>query len=262
MEIRNYHRPASLDEAYKLIVALGGQPLGGGAWSVSTGTRMDSCVDLGALGLRYIRKEGGHIAIGAMATARDMETSGILAEQHGALFTKALGGIAGVQVRNIVSAGGSVAGRYGFSELLVVLLSLDASLVLYGEGEKRLSAFLDSPRDNPFLLEKILIAPGARSAYQSLKQAATDFPILSVCVSFRGSGWRIAVGARPQVAGICIDAGRSLGLSGKLDQDAARRAGDLAAGELIFGDDLRASASYRKAICPVLVARALMEASS
>ncbi len=262
MEIRDYHRPTDLDEAYDLIALRGGYPLGGGAWSLTTGARVESGVDLGSLGLRYIRAEGGRIAIGAMATARDLETSDLLAASFGTLFAKALGHIAGVQVRTIVSVGGSVAGRYGFSELLVLLLALDARVSLYREGETPLSAFLQSPRGKPFLLEKILVAPGASAGFQSLRAANNDFSLLSVCASSRESGWRVVVGARPQVAALGENAGAWLGLQPKPGDAAAARAGELAAQELRFGDDVRAGAAYRQAVCPVLVARAVMEASS
>ncbi|HAP56068.1 MAG TPA: molybdopterin dehydrogenase, partial [Spirochaetaceae bacterium] len=182
------------------------------------------------------------------------------AASFGTLFAKALGHIAGVQVRTIVSVGGSVAGRYGFSELLVLLLALDARVSLYREGETPLSAFLQSPRGKPFLLEKILVAPGASAGFQSLRAANNDFSLLSVCASSRESGWRVAVGARPQVAALGENAGAWLGLQPKPGDAAAARAGELAAQELRFGDDVRAGAAYRQAVCPVLVARAVMEA--
>lgn len=44
-----------------------------------------------------------------------------------------------------------------------------------------------------------------------------------------------------------------------LDAATAREAGNIAAASLQFGDNPRGSESYRKAICPVLVTRALME---
>ena len=146
MNIATYRRPSNLDEAYDLVVKQGAYPLGGGAWSMSVGRPIASAVDLCDLGLRYIRVEGKNIAVGAMATARDLERSSLLADVFGPLFPEALGGIAGIQVRNIVTAGGSVAGRYGFSELLVVLLALDASLVFYNDGTRPLSEYLGAPR--------------------------------------------------------------------------------------------------------------------
>jgi len=261
MNIATYRRPSNLDEAYDLVVKQGAYPLGGGAWSMSVGRPIASAVDLCDLGLRYIRVEGKNIAVGAMATARDLERSSLLADVFGPLFPEALGGIAGVQVRNIVTAGGSVAGRYGFSELLVVLLALDASLVFYNDGTRPLSEYLGAPRGGAFLLEKILLPLDKKASYQGLRHAATDFPVLSVCACRARAGWRIAVGARPGVAAICPGAGASLGSTGSPGEQMALDAGRIAAGELSFGEDLRAGAEYRRSVCSVLVARAIRRIS-
>jgi CO/xanthine dehydrogenase FAD-binding subunit len=260
MEIKHYHRPESLNEAYDLVVKQGGQPLGGGAWSATTSAKMTSAVDLSALGLEYIRAEGDSVVLGAMATARALETSKLLADRYGSLFSNALAHIAGVQIRNVVSVGGSVAGRYGFSELLVVLLALDARVVCYKEPACSLEDFLRSPRSSAVLIEKIVLPPVEAAAYQSLRIAYNDFPVLSVCVSRGVAGWRVAVGARPQAARLALKAAEILGGRPKPDKDAIVQAGALAAQELTFGDDIRASSTYRRSICPVLVKRALEEA--
>ncbi|MDX9827290.1 MAG: FAD binding domain-containing protein [Spirochaetia bacterium] len=257
MEIISYHRPTSLDEAYDLMVKQGATPLAGGAWTLTSRKSLASGVDLSELGLRFIKTEGEYVVIGAMTTARDMETSELLAEIFGPLFARALGGIAGVQIRTIVTAGGNVAGRYGFSELLVLLLALDASLVFYKNGTKSLASYLDSPPGGAFLLEKILIPRDAKAAYQCLRQAANDFPVLSVCAARSKAGWRIAVGARPKAAALSLKAGSFLTGAENPDEVSSRKAGLLAAEELSFGDDLRASAEYRRSVCPVLVTRAI-----
>ncbi len=259
MEIQRYHRPESLEEAYGLVVKQRGYPLAGGAWSLTSKKSIASGVDLASLELRYIRTEGEYIAVGAMTTARDMETSCLLAETFGALFARALGGIAGVQIRTIVTAGGTVAGRYGFSELLVLLLALDASIVFYKDGTQRLTSYLETPPDGPFLIEKILIPKKARAAYQCLRQAANDFPVLSVCAGRDAAGWRVAVGARPQAAALGLQAGACLGGLERPGEEVIKKAGLLAAQELSFGEDLRAGADYRRSICPALVARAIRE---
>ena len=257
MEIINYYRPASLDEAYDLVVKQGATPLAGGAWTLTSRRSLASGVDLSDLGLRYIKTKGDTIVIGAMTTARDIETSELLTRFYGPLFARALGGIAGVQVRTIVTAGGNVAGRYGFSELLVVLLALNASLSFYQNGIKSLAAYLASPPGKAFLLGEILIPRTARAGYQCLRQAANDFPILSVCAARSATGWRIAVGARPKVAALSLKAGAFLAGDENPDEARSRNAGVLAAEELSFGDDLRASAEYRRSVCPVLVDRAI-----
>lgn len=259
MEISCYHRPRSLEEAYDLVVGQGAYPLAGGAWTLISRKNLSSAADLSDLGLRYIKIEGEYIALGAMATARDLETSSLLAEAFGPLFSQALRGIAGIQIRTIVTAGGSVAGRYGFSELLVVLLALDASIVFYKDRTQCLASYLNAAPGAPFLIEKIIIPRNAKATYQCMRQTANDFPILSICAARTSAGWRISVGARPQAAALCPQAGSFLNSLENPGEDGSKRAGLIAAQELSFGDDLRASAEYRRSICPVLVARAIRE---
>jgi CO/xanthine dehydrogenase FAD-binding subunit len=62
------------------------------------------------------------------------------------------------------------------------------------------------------------------------------------------------------VAAICPEASEFLGAAMDPGEEGAMKAGQIAAGELSFGDDLRAGAEYRRAVCPVLVARAIREA--
>ncbi|MBN2873895.1 MAG: FAD binding domain-containing protein, partial [Spirochaetales bacterium] len=117
MDIENIVRPRSLDEAYSLLAEPGAIAIGGGAWLRLGQKALATAVDLSGLGLCYIRESDKSIEIGAMATARDVETSPVLLEAFGPVFRDAVSGIVGVQMRNIVTVGGTVAGRYGFSDL-------------------------------------------------------------------------------------------------------------------------------------------------
>lgn len=260
MEFGHFARPRKLEEAYELIIGQKGLPVAGGGW-LHLGTRkVELAVDLSACGLRYINDSGDTIEIGAMATARDMETSPILKISHGDLFAKALGHIVGVQLRNLVTAGGTVAGKYGFSDLITVLLALDTKVVLYGRETQNIANFLSSPRDTPFLIEKLILPKKGRAAFQSLRIANNDFAVLNACTAFQDGAWRLAVGARPAAARLCIGAAALLGAVGYPDEAAARLAGQTAAEETAFGDDTRGSAQYRKSLCSVLTRRAILEA--
>jgi len=261
MEIGSYTRPKSMDEAYSLVVEKRGIPIGGGAWTHMTARKAALAVDLSDLGLRYISDSSDAIEIGAMATARDIETSPLLSAGFGSLFRDAMNHIVGVQLRNVITAGGTVAGKYGFSDLLTVLAALNASLHFHGTGEVQLPEFLAAPRETPFLLEKIVIRKGAKAAFQSLRATNNDFAILNVCAAFAGGSWRVAVGARPQAARLSEAASAALGGDAKPSPEKATRAGEAAAVELSFGEDTRGSAEYRRALCAVLVKRAVLAAA-
>ncbi|MHB0898452.1 MAG: FAD binding domain-containing protein [Spirochaetales bacterium] len=261
MEIGRYERPKTIEEAYALIVEEHGLPVAGGAWSHLMVKSAPLAVDLSDLEMRYIRDAGDRVEIGAMATARDVELSLPLAAEFGPLFRDATSHLVGVQLRNIITVGGSVAGKYGFSDINTVLLALNAELYFHGGQRIDMGSFLAAPRDKPFLLEKIAVRKGARAAFQSLRVTANDFAILNACAAYREGAWRIAVGARPAAARLGTEAARALGNEGRPSEAAARRAGEAAAAELGFGDDTRGSAIYRRSLCAVLVKRAILEAS-
>ena len=186
MEIGRFERPRTLEEAHTLIVEHRGMPLGGGAWVHMTTKKADLVVDLSGLGLDYIRDAGDSIEIGAMATARALETSPLLAAEFGGLFKSATEHLVGVQLRNIITVGGTVAGKYGFSDLITALAALDASLALYGGKTVDIMGFLTGPRDKPFLLEKIVLRKGVSASFQSLRVTRNDFAILNACAAFSG----------------------------------------------------------------------------
>jgi CO/xanthine dehydrogenase FAD-binding subunit len=259
MQIGSYECPATLAEAYALIIEKKGQALGGAVWTNLVSKSLDLAVDLSGLGLRYIRERADMVEIGAMATARDVETSKVLNEAFGSLFPKATEHIVGVQLRNVVTVGGTVAGRYGFSDLNTVFAALDATIAFHGGDRLDFMEFMTSPRAKPFLLETVGVKRGQKAAYHSVRITNNDFPVINVCAAFSEGRWRIAVGARPAAVRLSPAAAAELGTGAKPSQKAADRAGLIAADELTFGDDARGSADYRKAVCAVLVRRAILE---
>jgi len=252
--------PADPDEALELIREKRGVPLGGGLWLRMSGKRIGLAVDLSALGLEYIRDSGDSIEIGAMTSFREMEISGLLDERFGGLFSRVVGGVVGLQFRNMVTAGGTVAGKYAFAGLNAALLALGAKVVLAGEGERDFAAFLAESGTKPFLLEKIALPPRAAAGYSSLAITKGDFSILVAAAAFAGGTWRVAVGARPGAAMLSESAAAALGGQARPGAKAIEAAASAAATELTFSGDMRASSEYRREICPVLVRRALEEA--
>ncbi|MCX8013997.1 MAG: FAD binding domain-containing protein [Rectinema sp.] len=259
MEIQEYVRPQTLDEAYRLIEERRGTPLGGTAWLRMYAKNVPLAIDLADLGLEYIREAEDGIEIGAMTTYRALETRSLLASRFGPLFGRCLGHIVGVQLRNIATVGGTIAGRYGFSDLNTTLCALGAKLVLFPGKVMDLAAFIANGVSGPFLIEKIILPASAKGAYQQMRISENDFPILNTAVAWTGTGWRIVVGSRPAASHLCNAAMALLGNTPSPSDETIAQAARTAADELQFGSDVRASAEYRKAILPVLVRRALME---
>ena len=157
--------------------------LGGMLWLKMQNRRVDTAIDLQDLGLSYIRQEEDGVHIGAMTSLRALETSSILNDLSRGAAAAAVQPIVGVQFRNCATVGGSLYGRFGFSDVLTLFLAWDAQVVLYGAGRMPLSQFVQIPRSRrDLLLEVIVPAQPVRAAYQSQRNSATDFPVLACCV--------------------------------------------------------------------------------
>ncbi len=259
MDIHTLARPRSIGEALELIREKSGVPVAGGVWLKMHPRPLALAVDLSGLGLEYIRETGGGIELGAMTTYRELETSSLLAERFGPAFPEALGRIVGVQLRNMVTVGGTVAGKYGFSDLNTLLMALGARLALAGDGEREIEGFFLDAGDKPPLIEKILLPARGRAAFESMRVSGGDFSVLNAAAAYAGGSWRVALGARPAASRLCREAMRLLGAEPHPAEPQIRAAAKAAQEESSFSGDLRASADYRRTISAVLVERAIKE---
>ena len=84
--IREYARPATLEEAWQLNQKRPNRVLGGMLWLKMEKISVGTAIDLSALGLDTIEETDTEFAIGAMATLRSLETHAALnAATNGAM---------------------------------------------------------------------------------------------------------------------------------------------------------------------------------
>jgi CO/xanthine dehydrogenase FAD-binding subunit len=151
MNIKQYVKAESLAEAYALNQKRSAVILGGACWlRLSPRRIIGTAIDLSGLGLDQIEDTDDEIRLGAMVTLRQMELSAALADLTGGVLQELLRHIVGVQFRNLATIGGSISGRFGFSDILTLLLVLDAQVELYQAGRMKLSEFAatGAGRDN------------------------------------------------------------------------------------------------------------------
>ena len=86
----------------------------------------------------------------------------------------------GVQFRNQATVGGSIYGRYGFSDILTLFLALDTFVELYDGGTIRLSEFVKRKKDKDLLVSVIIRKSDRKVRYESIRQTKTDFPVLTL----------------------------------------------------------------------------------
>lgn len=180
-----------------------------------------------------------------MCSLRSLETHPELEDYFCGAIKESVRHIVGVQFRNQATVGGSIYGRFGFSDVLTCLLALDTEVVLVHAGKMTLAEFADRKRDRD-ILEKIIIKKdGRRVAYLSQRATKTDFPVAACAVSKKEDIWYVSVGARPAKAELAVIHGQP-----------ADTLAEKAVADMKFGSNMRGSAEYREAVAKVLVRRA------
>lgn len=257
LNIDKFISPSDLNEAYQILQSCQDAVLLGGCGYLRLADRkIGTAIDLSPLGLDYIRESDGGISIGAMTSLRSIETHPLSCSLGTGVLPAAVKDIVGVQLRQAATIGGSVAGRYPFSDPIVALLALDAQLVFHANGRVRLEDYLTGKQLRDILIEIIVPNNNCLAAFCSLRKAKTDYSVLNVAVAKSDDDFRIVVGSRPARAVRVNTAEQYLKEYG-LNSETLTEVGSMVAETLTFGSNPRASSEYRKAICPILIQRAL-----
>ncbi len=256
LTINEYVKAKTLEEAYELNQARNSRVMGGMMWMRLGNARVKTIIDLSDLGLDQIEETDHVFRIGAMCTLRQLEQCERLKEEYGDGIAECVRHIVGVQFRNQATVGGSIYGRYGFSDVLTALLSLDTFVELYHGGTIRLSEFVNRKKDKDLLLS-IIIRKGKRSfRYSTVRQTKTDFPVLA-CAVVTGivhgkESWYISVGARPMKAALLE---KNWVIPDDIDEEGLRSYAKEAAASFSYGTNMRGSAEYRQHLAEVLIYR-------
>ncbi len=254
-----YLLASSLEEAYEILIKNRNNAILGGTAYIKMGNRhLATAIDLSALELSFIRENKGNIEIGAMTTFRDIETSDILKKKFGGIVSRSVEDIVGVQLRSVVTAGATVFSKYGFSDFIPALLALNTSVVLFNAGEMPLEEFLESDIKQDILVKILIKNSSGKGSFQTIRKSKSDYAILNVVAADTDEGLRIAVGARPGRAVLAVKAMEKIKTEG-LTKENIKAVSETASEELTFGDNMRATGKYRKAICTVMLKRALTE---
>ena len=244
--IQKYVRAQSLEEAWQLNQNKRNRILGGMLWlRLGKGT-VNTAIDLCDLGLDTIEENDEAFSIGAMATLRDIEMhAGLNAYTSGAV-ANSVKDIVGVQFRNMATVGGSIWGRFGFSDVLTVFLALDSYVELYKGGIVPLEDFARMKKDNDILVRLIVKKTPCKVVYSAMRNQRTDFPVLACAVAEMNGEYRASIGARP---------GRAMLLRSESTEGFAAYVAENTPTE----GNLRGSAAYRTHLTRVLVERSMNE---
>lgn len=257
MKVNEYYRASSLEDAYqKLQASPKNAILAGGLWMKKMGQSYDSLIDLSKLGLDKISETKDEVIVGSMVTQRDFEDSKIVSFLFAGAPAYAVREVMGVNFRNLATIGGSIIGRYPFSDVITGLLPYDVELEFYPAQKMSLEEYLNYKGKLNAILVAIHIRKGeGKGFFKKVKTTALDFPIVNIAVAKVNKEYRVVVGARPMVAARSYKAMEYLNNGGK---DFAKAA-ELAVEELSFMDNKDASKEYRVDLAKVYVRRGLEE---
>jgi CO/xanthine dehydrogenase FAD-binding subunit len=262
ISIEEYIRPKSLDEAYSILTEdKDSTIIGGGAFIRLSNKSISKAIDLQNLGLRYIADLDDGVEIGSETTFGDLEVSPLLNKLFDGYISSNVKDIWSFQMRNIVTVGGTIYPKLGFSDLITMLMALDVKVTLYKAGEMPLEKYLQTKLTSKDIMIKLTISKKPIKAnFKFMRNSYYDFSILNVSTSLEKetSNFRIAVGARPGVATVPEKALKLLN-SENISKELIEKVSELASEELSFASDIRGSKEYRKELCKTLVKRSLME---
>lgn len=263
MKIKDYYKAQSLEDAYKvlqeddlnIIIA-------GGAWLKQNNKQVNKAIDITLIGLNEIIATDTAIEIGAMASLRQIQISDLVKQQCNGILSEAINHIMGVGIRNIATLGGSVMGKYAFSDLFTPLLVMDASLVFYKKGEMSVTEFLNTKKMEKDILIKIVLPKNNGIGYfHKVQKTRLDFAVVNVAIS-KNELFDIAIGARPSIAKRPIKAIEFLNKQTKITEAIIKETSKIAIEELKFSTNSKSSSEYRMLVAATYLKRGLKEVMS
>ena len=281
----DYHAPATLDEAIKLLDELGEDAkilAGGHSLIPMMKLRLaepTNLIDINGLSdLNYIKEENGYLCIGAMTREAALETSDLVAEKY-PILKDTSEVIADPLGRNMATVGGNIAHGDPANDHPATMVALGAEVVINGPGgilggrERKIAIddFFKGPlmtalEQNEILTELRIPVNGGKSgaAYKKLERKVGDYAIAgaAAALQFDGDNCSSAGIALTNVGPTPIRATEAQNalIGTSVSSDDIDKAAELAAAASQPVGDHRGSEEYKRAVVKVLTARAVQTA--
>jgi aerobic carbon-monoxide dehydrogenase medium subunit len=215
----------------------------------------------------------GSLRLGALATLGALEPTKGLRETF-PVIAQTLRTLSNVRVRNVATIGGNLAHADPHMDLPPVLAALGAQVTVAGPSGERTVAvenlfagYYETVLARNELIAQVAVPPlgGKRAAYVKVTtRSADDWPALGVAVVLDAEGRNVRsadvfVSAATEKP-IRLKAAEAVLRGAEANETNLKRAGEAAAGEVETMADARGSASYKKELVRVFVARAVRKA--
>jgi len=237
--VKEFFKPASVDEALDLLSVPGSLALAGGTWALAFEGRdkPERVVDIGKAVPRTIERRGSVLVVGAAVTFQEL----IESEAAPSVIKAAAQSMANRNTRNRATVGGNLGANKSCASLVPVLLALGATVEAKSRGKPAavlpLADWLARP-EGLVLAVSVPVTAGVRSSSLRSSRTACDIATGTAACACRLEGGKLT----------------SLRIAvGGFSPHAALRP-DLAA--LFEGKPLPAKADIEKAVLPLLSARA------
>ncbi|MEJ2720103.1 MAG: xanthine dehydrogenase family protein subunit M [bacterium] len=281
LETYEYHRPADLEEACRLLEDLP-QPqlLAGGTdllYDIDAGLRKAQHV----VSLQDVRELQGideaddHVAIGAGCTAREIHASPII-EKRFPEIAEMVVTFASPQIRTRATVAGNICSAVPCGDFPVILMALGASIELVSAAARRkvaLADFFTGPRETlrkkNELLARILVPvkqPRSGSCFMKYqRRASNSLAVASVASFVRIDGGlcreaRVVLGAVAPIPLLAKTAGAAL-VGQRWNEDTVARAAGMARDDAQPITDVRGTEKFRRHLVHVLTGRTLRRAA-
>ena len=259
----NYHRPASLDAAAKLLTGNDdAQLLAGGMTLLPTLklrlAKPSDVIDLCDIAeLTGIEADGGTLTIGAMTP--HFEVAGSAAVQKAIPALAALAGrIGDPHVRHRGTIGGSIANNDPAADYPAAVVGLGATVNTTARSiaaDDFFTGMFETALAEGEIVTSVSFPGPKRAAYAKFPNPASRYAIVGVMVAETGAGVRVAVtGAGPCVFRV---AEMESALSANFSADAVAGIG---VSDADLNADIHASAEYRAHLVTVIAKRAVAAA--
>jgi len=239
-QIEEYHRPQDLAQAIDILSRFGNSArvIAGGTdiFPRRPGVRkldiINHLVDISKLDLDYLKKDSGHIRIGAATTINTIGASTLFSSGPYEALSEAAGAHSTATIRNRATVGGNLCNASPCADLALPLLVLDAILVAAGPKGKRhipIESFFKGANYTALNKEEVLLeiriplcSDITGTSFLKLRrhQTALDMAVVNVAtrVTFKKRRWvsacnrfgiRCADLLSSQKGGICACRGRT-----------------------------------------------------
>ena len=273
--------PRSLKEAISLLDNADEtvRPIAGGT-ALRQMMKAGVCQPTRLIALRHVARADaikfggdGSLQLGALATLGGLERTKGLRDAF-PVIAQTLRTLSNVRVRNVATIGGNLAHADPHMDLPPVLAALGAQVTVAGpKGERTVAVenlfagYYETVLARNELIAKVTVPPlgGKRAAYVKVTtRSADDWPALGVAVALDAQGRNVRsadvfVSAATEKP-IRLKAAEAVLRGAEANEANLKRAGEAAAGEVETMADARGSASYKKELVRVFVARAVRKA--